>query len=75
MVDVLSIQEWIKNLKTGWNNHKRGTKVEKKKNRGNEPNQVIIHIYMKVSQGNSLCSDLKQAKISFPFPFFWKIGE
>jgi hypothetical protein len=27
--------------------------------------QFIIHIYMKMSQGNSLCSFLKQAKMSF----------
>jgi hypothetical protein len=35
-----------------------------KKNRGDEPIWVIIHIYMEISQGNSLCSYLylKQAK-------------
>jgi hypothetical protein len=32
-----------------------------KKNR-DEPIRVIIHIYMETSQGNSLCSYLKQAK-------------
>jgi hypothetical protein len=47
----------------------------KKKNRGNEPNRVITHMYMEVPQGNSLCSYLKQAKMSFFFPFFCKIGE
>jgi hypothetical protein len=36
-----------------------------KKNRGDEPIQVIIHIYMEMSQGNSLCSYLKQAKMPF----------
>jgi hypothetical protein len=36
-----------------------------KKNRGHEPTQSIIHIYMDVAQRNSLCSYLKQAKISF----------
>jgi hypothetical protein len=34
---------------------------------------VIIHIYMEMSQGNSLCSNHKQAKMSFFF--FHKIGE
>jgi hypothetical protein len=40
-----------------------------KKNRGDEPIGVIIHIYMEISQGNSLCSYLylKQAKMSFFF--------
>jgi hypothetical protein len=35
-----------------------------KKNRGDKPIEVIIHIYMELSQGNSLCSYfyLKQAK-------------
>jgi hypothetical protein len=36
-----------------------------KKNRGDEPIVVIIHIYMEMSQGHSLCSYLKQTKISF----------
>jgi hypothetical protein len=31
----------------------------KKKNREDEPIQVITHIYMEMSQGNSLCSYLK----------------
>jgi hypothetical protein len=30
---------------------------------------------MEVPQGNSLCSYLKLAKMSFIFPFFCKIGE
>jgi hypothetical protein len=38
---------------------------KKGKNRGDEPIQVIIHIYMEISQGNSLCSYLKQTKMSF----------
>jgi hypothetical protein len=48
-----------------------------KKNGGDEPIQVIIHIYMVISQGNSLCSYLylKQAKKSFFIFFFYKIGE
>jgi uncharacterized membrane protein len=50
-----------------------------KKNRGDEPNETIILIYMEMSQGNSLCSYcyLKQAKISFILFsfFFYKIGE
>jgi hypothetical protein len=38
-----------------------------KKIRGDKPIVVIIHIYMGISQGNSLCSYLylKQAKMSF----------
>jgi hypothetical protein len=38
-----------------------------KKIRGDKPSGVIIHIYMEISQGNSLCSYLylKQAKMSF----------
>jgi hypothetical protein len=43
-----------------------------KKNRGHEPNQVIIHIYMGMSKGNSLCTILKQEKMSF---FSYKIDE
>jgi hypothetical protein len=43
---------------------------KKDKNIGNEP---IIYIYMEISQGNSLCSYLKQTKISFFF--FYKIRE
>jgi hypothetical protein len=38
-------------------------KGQKKKNRGDEPNQAIIHIHMEFPQGNSLCSYLKQAKM------------
>jgi hypothetical protein len=44
-----------------------------KKNRGDETIWVIIHIYMEMSQRNSLCSYLKQTKISFFF--FYKTGE
>jgi hypothetical protein len=46
-----------------------------KKNRGDEALGVIIHIYMEISQGNSLWSYLyhKQAKMSV-FSFY-KIGE
>jgi hypothetical protein len=44
-----------------------------KKIRGYEPIGVIIHIYMEISQGNSLCCYfyLKQAKMSFFFLFFF----
>jgi hypothetical protein len=35
-----------------------------KKNR-DEPIQDIIHMYMEMSQGHSLCSYYKQAKMSF----------
>jgi hypothetical protein len=40
---------------------------QKEKNRGDEPIQVIIHIHMEISQGNSLYSYLKQTKMSFIF--------
>jgi hypothetical protein len=36
----------------------------KEKNR-DEPVRVIIHIYMEMSQGNSLCSYLKPTSMSF----------
>jgi hypothetical protein len=52
-----------------------------KKFRGDKPIGAIIHIYMEISQGNSLCSYLylKQTKMSF-FSFifsffFYNIGE
>jgi hypothetical protein len=43
-----------------------------KNNRGDEPVGVIIHIYMEISQGNSLRGYiyLKQAKMLFFFLFF-----
>jgi hypothetical protein len=43
----------------------RGDYGKKNKNRGNEPVQVIVHIYIEMSQGNSQCSYLKQTKMSF----------
>jgi hypothetical protein len=51
-----------------------------KKIRGDTPVGVIIHIYLEISQGNSLCSYLKEAKMPsfsfYPFSFFfYKIGE
>jgi hypothetical protein len=51
-----------------------------KKIREDKPIGVIIHTYMEISQGNSLCSYLylKQAKISclsFYLLFFYKIRE
>jgi hypothetical protein len=44
-----------------------------KKIRGNKPINVIVHIYMEMPQGNSLCSYLylKQAKMSFFFLLFF----
>jgi hypothetical protein len=48
---------------------------KKEKYKGNEPKQATIHVYMEVPHGNSLCSYLKQAKMSFLFLFFCKIGE
>jgi hypothetical protein len=45
-----------------------------KKNRGDEePIRIIMHIYMEMSQGNSLCSYFKQTKIVIFF--FYKIRE
>jgi hypothetical protein len=38
----------------------KGDQGRKKKNRGDEPIQVMIHIYMEIPQGNLLCSYLKQ---------------
>jgi hypothetical protein len=55
------------------NHHKNGDQGRKKKNRGNEPIQIIIDIYMEMSQGNSLCSYIKQTIMSFFF--FYKIRE
>jgi hypothetical protein len=48
-----------------------------KKNRGDEPIRVITHVYIEISQGNSLCSYLylKKAKMSFFSFFFYKIRE
>jgi hypothetical protein len=54
-----------------------------KKIRGDKLFGVIVHIYVEISQGNSLCSYiyLKQAKMSCFFLFyllsffFYKIGE
>jgi hypothetical protein len=40
--------------------------LRKKKSR-DELIRVIIHIYIEMSQGNSLCSYLKQTKMSFLF--------
>jgi hypothetical protein len=54
------------------NNQIENSRGRKKKNRGDESIHIIIHIYMEMSQGNSLCSYLKQAKMSFFF--FYKIG-
>jgi hypothetical protein len=38
---------------------------KKKKNRGYKPIWVILHTHMEMSQGNSLCSYLKQRKCHF----------
>jgi hypothetical protein len=49
--------------------------------RGDEPNEVLIHVNMEISQGNSLCIYLsltrKKSCFSFAlfFFFFCKIGE
>jgi hypothetical protein len=37
----------------------------KEKNRGDEPIWVIIHLYMEMSQGDTLYSYLKKTKMSF----------
>jgi hypothetical protein len=44
---------------------------KKEKNRGDESRRVIIHIHMEMSQGNSLCSNLKQ---KWHFFSFTKLG-
>jgi hypothetical protein len=36
-------------------------------------NEAIIHMYMEMPQGNSLCSSLKQAKMSFFSSFYTKL--
>jgi hypothetical protein len=46
-----------------------------KKNRGEESIGIIIQVYMELSQGNSLCSYLKQAKVSIFSFSFYKISE
>jgi hypothetical protein len=40
-----------------------------KKNKGDEPIPVIVHMNMEISQGNSLCSYVKQVKLSMFFLF------
>jgi hypothetical protein len=51
--------------------------AQKRHSRGDEPTGVIVHIYMELSQGNSLGSYLylKQAKMSFFFFLLYKIRE
>jgi hypothetical protein len=44
------------------------------KNRGDEPIQVIIHMYMEISHGNCLYSYLKQTKINFFLLQNWRTG-
>jgi hypothetical protein len=46
------------------NHHKNRTKGERR-NRGDEPIQVIIHIYMEMSQLNTLYIYFKQTKMLF----------
>jgi hypothetical protein len=41
-----------------------------KKNTGDEPIRVIIHIYLGISQGNSLCSYLYYKQITTLFFLF-----
>jgi hypothetical protein len=55
----------------------RGDLGKKKKNKGDEPVLGIIHISMETSQGNSLCSYLKQTKMLFIYLFIlqnWRTG-
>jgi hypothetical protein len=49
------------------------TKVERRKIKEMDQFQIIIHIYMEMSQENSLYCDLKQTKMSIFF--FYRIGE
>jgi hypothetical protein len=44
-----------------------GDEGRKEKNKGDEPIRVIIHVYIEISQGNSLYSYLNQTKMSFFF--------
>jgi hypothetical protein len=46
-----------------------GDSVLQNKNRGDELIWVIIHIYMEMSQGSSLCNYLKQTQMSLFFSF------
>jgi hypothetical protein len=41
--------------------------IGKKEKRGEEPIQVVLHIFMEMSHGNSLYNYLKQTKMSFYF--------
>jgi hypothetical protein len=63
MADVLSITR----MNVEFLKHKKRTKVERRKNRGYEPIWDIIHIYMEISQGNSLCSYLEENCHFFSF--------
>jgi hypothetical protein len=48
----------------------------KNKDRGDETNWAILHIYMEMPHGNSLCSYLKQTKCHFILLLFlYKIRE
>jgi hypothetical protein len=47
------------------------TKVERRKIEEINQLQVIIHMYMEMLQGNSLCNHLKQTKMSFFFSFLF----
>jgi hypothetical protein len=74
MVDILPIQERIQNFLNCWNTVRRGTKVERRKIVEMNQFRLQYTYNMEMSQGNSLCSYLKQTKMSF-FSFFYKIGE
>jgi hypothetical protein len=43
----------------------KGTNVERRKNRGDEPIRVLINIYMEMLHGNTLYSYLNQTKMPF----------
>jgi hypothetical protein len=59
---------WLKTLK-------ERDKDRKKKNRGDEPNQAMIHINMEASLGNLLSSYLKHVKMSVYFLLYnWRTG-
>jgi hypothetical protein len=55
------------------NHHKKGINVERRKIELMNQFRVIIHMYMEMSQGNSMYSYLKQTKMLFFF--FYKIRE
>jgi hypothetical protein len=67
MVDVPSIQAWIRDIQTCWNHRKKGTKVERRiMERMNQFDiKLYTLIYIEMSQWNCLYNYHKQTKIPF----------